>query len=189
MSQARRTNDWGFPRWRSYDASGRTPEAARLCDRVGCDRPGLCPAPKAPNRPERWWFCEPHAAEYNRGWNYFDQLTDEEAAAEEARERSEQGQYGQAQHWGWGEGDGSRTRAELDALQLFDLPPDADDQDIKASYRRMAKEYHPDRNPGNVEAAECFRAVQAAYEVLRAAANRRAEVEQAASSGRKRSKA
>ena len=177
MARARRNNDWGFPRWRSYDDSGRMAEAPRLCDRVGCNEPGTCPAPKAPNRPERWWFCEPHAAEYNRGWNYFDQLTDEEAAAEEAKERREQGSYREAGHWGWTEGDGRRSRAELDALRLFDLPPDASDADIKACYRRMAKDNHPDLNPGNEEAARRFQAVQAAYEVLEKARERRSSTD------------
>ena len=176
MARARRSNDWGFPRWRPYDSAGKTPEAPRSCDRAGCEQPGTCPAPKAPNRPERWWFCEAHAAEYNRGWNYFEQLTDEEAAAEEARDQAERGNYREAQHWGWNEGDGSRSRAELDALRLLDLPPDASEDDVKSNYRRMAKDHHPDLNPGNREAAERFRAIQAAYEVLRSAAMRRAEV-------------
>jgi DnaJ-class molecular chaperone len=36
---------------------------------------------------------------------------------------------------------------------------------VKAAYRRLAKAYHPDVAPGD-EAAQKFRAVQAAYEVL-----------------------
>lgn len=176
MARARRSNDWGFPRWRAYGEASQAAAAQRTCDRNGCDLPGTCPAPKAPDRPERWWFCEAHAAEYNRGWNYFEQLSDEEAAAEEARDRSARGNFREARHWGWNEGDGSRSRAELDALRLLDLPPDAGDEEVKASYRRMAKDNHPDLNPGNHEAAERFRAVQAAYEVLRSAAARRAEV-------------
>ena len=47
----------------------------------GCDQPGDRPAPKSPNSPERWYFCEAHAAEYNRNWNYFEGLSAEEAAA------------------------------------------------------------------------------------------------------------
>ncbi len=173
MTRARRSNDWGFPRWRPYNRGNSAPQAQRLCDRHGCTMPGNCPAPKAPNRPERWWFCEEHAAEYNRGWNYFDALSAEDAAAHEADDHRAQSGYSHARHWEWGEGDGSRSRAELDALRLFELPPDADEAAIKAAHRRMAKENHPDTNPGNQQAAERFRAVQAAYEVLRQAAKRR----------------
>lgn len=175
MTRRRRSNDWGFPRWRDYDNAGGAPEAQRLCDRHGCTEPGLHPAPKAPNRPERWYFCQDHAAEYNRGWNYFDALTKEEAAAQQQKEETEAGNYRQAYHWDWGSGDGTRSRAELDALRLFDLPPDTDDAEIKTVYRRMAKENHPDLNPGNEEAANRFQAVQAAYEVLRRASEYRAK--------------
>ena len=55
MPKARRSNDWGFPRWRGYEAS-REATNVRLCDRAGCNEPGVCPAPKAPNSPEKWWF-------------------------------------------------------------------------------------------------------------------------------------
>jgi len=65
MARQTRSNDWGFPRWRSY-GSQRQAAQVRLCDREGCDLPGEHPAPKSPNRPERWYFCEAHAAEYNR---------------------------------------------------------------------------------------------------------------------------
>ncbi|MGQ5701501.1 J domain-containing protein [Sandaracinobacteroides sp. A072] len=175
MKRSRRSNDWGFPRWRPYEGAGRTPEAQRLCDRHGCTLPGTCPAPKAPNKPDRWWFCEAHAAEYNKGWNYFDALSAEEAAAQEEQERQGARAYERARHWEWGQGDGRRSRAELDALRLLDLPPDADEAAIKAAHRRMAKENHPDLNPGNADAAKRFQAVQAAYEILKSAAEKRAE--------------
>jgi hypothetical protein len=173
MPRARRSTDWGFPRWRPYEGAGRTPEAQRPCDRAGCPNPGICPAPKAPNRPERWYFCEAHAAEYNRQWNYFDALSEEEARAQAEAEQRGSRAYERAKHWAWGEGDGSRSRAELDALRLFELPPDADEAQVKAAHRRMAKANHPDLNPGDSEAAQRFQAAQAAYEVLRAAAERR----------------
>ena len=70
MSRARRSNDWGFPRWRGYGGA-REAAQVRLCDRAGCNEPGDCPAPKSPNKPERWYFCQKHAAEYNAGWDYF----------------------------------------------------------------------------------------------------------------------
>ena len=74
-----RSADWGFPRWRGYGTERETVKV-RLCDRHGCTLPGDCPAPKAPNSPERWWFCPDHAGEYNRHWDYFAGLSAEEAA-------------------------------------------------------------------------------------------------------------
>ncbi|QMW23420.1 DnaJ domain-containing protein [Sandaracinobacteroides saxicola] len=173
MARFRRSDDWGFPRWRDYGAA-RAAQSVALCDRHGCDQPGTCPAPKAPNSREKWLFCTAHAAEYNAGWDYFAALDAAGAAAQEESETREARGYGSAKHWGWGEGDGSRSRAELDALRLFDLPTDADADAIKAAHRRMAKANHPDLNPGNAAAAERFQASQAAYEILLAAEARRA---------------
>jgi hypothetical protein len=168
-----RSNDWGFPRWRAYGAGQGAPEAQRPCDHQGCDQPGTCPAPKAPNRPERWWFCERHAAEYNRRWNYFEALDAAGAAAQAEEELKAAGGFRRASHWEWGEGDGSRSQAELDALRLFDLPPDATANEVKTAYRREAKASHPDMNPDDPQAAARFRAVQAAFAVLETAARRR----------------
>src|SRR5215212_960071 len=80
MSKHKRSDDWGFPRWRSYGAKGRDAAKLRLCDRDGCNEIGDRPAPKAPNSKDRWYFCEAHAAEYNKNWNYFAGLSPEEAA-------------------------------------------------------------------------------------------------------------
>lgn len=163
MTRSRRNDDWGFPRWRAY-GSGSAAQAVRLCDREGCERPGDCPAPKAPNQPDRWWFCAEHAAEYNRGWDYFSGLTPEEAAAREAEDNRET-RYTRADHWRWGgPGDGSRSRAEMDALAVLGCDPDADMIVVKAAWRQASKETHPDVAGKEGEAR--FRAVQAAYKIL-----------------------
>jgi len=169
-----RSNDWGFPRWRAYGAA-REAKAVRLCDRHGCDAPGDCPAPKSPNSPERWYFCREHAAEYNKGWDYFAGLDAEEAAAREQGERRTADGYASAGHYAWGgAGDGSRSRDEMRALEALDLEADADFDAIRAAWRRLAKANHPDVAGDDPAAAARFRTVQAAYEVLRAAEERRA---------------
>ena len=174
MARRARSNDWGFPRWRDYGSS-REAAQVRLCDREGCDAPGDRPAPKAPNRPERWYFCEAHAAEYNRNWNYFAGLSAEEAAAREAEEDVRARGYREARHYGWGgPGDGTRSREEMRALDVLELDTDADADTVKAAYHRLAKATHPDLHPGDAEAVKRFQSVQAAYHVLRAADERRA---------------
>lgn len=173
MSKAGRSNDWGFPRWRGY-GSTRQAQSVRLCDRHGCNEPGDRPAPKSPNSPDRWYFCEAHAAEYNRGWNYFEGLTAEAAAEREAEERQGADAFASASHYGWGgPGDGTRSRDEMRALGVLELEVDANFDDIRAAYRRLAKLHHPDVKPGDTEAAARFQAVQAAYDVLRRAEERR----------------
>ena len=175
MARSTRNNDWGFPRWRSYADKGREAARIRLCDREGCDLPGDRPAPKAPNSPERWHFCESHAAEYNKNWDYFANLSATEAAAREANERCGADGFKQSAHWQWaGSGDGTRSREEMRALDVLELDPDAGPVEIKAAHRRLAKECHPDLKPGDEDAARRFQAVQAAYDVLRKAEERRA---------------
>ena len=46
-------------------------------------------------------------------------------------------------------------------------------EDAKKAWRKIAKETHPDVNPGNADAAKAFQAGQAAYDVLRVAEERR----------------
>jgi hypothetical protein len=167
MAKQKRSDDWGFPRWRSY---GKAREAAkvRLCDREGCTEVGDRPAPKAPHSRERWQFCETHAAEYNKNWNYFAGLTPEEAARRAADEEKGNSGFRQSAQWKWaGPGDGTRTRDEMRALDALELESDADFKAIKAAHRRLVKETHPDANPGDAEAAKRFKQVQAAYDVLK----------------------
>ncbi|MET0252193.1 MAG: DnaJ domain-containing protein [Novosphingobium sp.] len=173
MVSSRRSNDWGFPRWRGY-AGAREATHVRLCDRHGCGEPGDCPAPKSPNSPERWYFCQKHAAEYNGRWNYFEGLTAEEAAARAAEEQRSADSYAEAAHYGWaGSGDGSRSRDEMRALDLLGLEADADFEAVRKAWRSKAKEVHPDVRPDDADAAAAFRGLQLAYEVLRAAEERR----------------
>ena len=173
MTRSSRSIDWGFPRWRGYGAD-REATKVRLCDRHGCDRPGDRPAPKAPNSRERWYFCEAHAAEYNRNWDYFQGLTAEEAAARAAQEERVASAFQQAQFYGWGgPGDGSRSRDELHALKALELGDDADFEAVKKAWRRLAKDNHPDVKPGDAAAAVRFQSIQAAFEVLRRAEERR----------------
>lgn len=169
MAKRARQIDWGFPRWRDYTTE-RAAARVRPCDRDGCTEAGDRPAPKAPNSPERWLFCERHAAEYNAGWDYFAGLTPEAAAARAAE--AEAG-YAQAKHWGWTE-PGTRPRGERDALRALELDDEADEAAIKAAYRRLAKAHHPDANPGDAGARARFDAVRAAYDILARAAERAA---------------
>ena len=173
MPKATRSNDWGFPRWRGYGSSRET-QQVRICDRHGCEKPGDCPAPKSPNSPERWYFCQDHAAEYNRGWDYFEGLDKEERAQREADEKRDNSGYKESAFHSWmGPGDGSRSRDEMRALEVLELEPDADFELVKKSWRKMAKEFHPDVNQGDQEAAKKFQAAQAAFDVLKAAEERR----------------
>ncbi len=59
------------------------------------------------------------------------------------------------------------------ALEVLELETDAEFDDIKQAHRRLAKANHPDLAGDDPDAAKRFQAVQAAYEVLRKAEERR----------------
>ena len=54
-----------------------------------------------------------------------------------------------------------------DPYKVLGVSPDATDEEIKQAYRRLAKKYHPDRNPDDKEAARKMQEVNAAYEQIK----------------------
>lgn len=56
--------------------------------------------------------------------------------------------------------------ADIDYYKVLGVKRDASQDDIKRAYRRLAKQYHPDRNPDDSSAEKKFKEVQQAYDVL-----------------------
>lgn len=54
-----------------------------------------------------------------------------------------------------------------DPYKVLGVSPDASDDEIKQAYRRLAKQYHPDRNPGDAAAARKMQEINAAYEQIK----------------------
>src|ERR1700729_4541277 len=55
---------------------------------------------------------------------------------------------------------------QQDYYDLLGVAPNAAVKDIRAAYRKLARKYHPDLNPGDKSAEEKFKQIQEAYEVL-----------------------
>src|SRR5260370_42534723 len=69
---------------------------------------------------------------------------------------------------------GLATNAKRDYYEVLSVERGANEQEIKSSYRKLAMQYHPDRNPGNPQAEEKFKEATEAYSVLMNA-NKRAQ--------------
>jgi molecular chaperone DnaJ len=55
---------------------------------------------------------------------------------------------------------------KLDLYKVLEVSKEAPQDEIRRSYRRLARKYHPDANPGDRAAEERFKEIQQAYEVL-----------------------
>lgn len=54
-----------------------------------------------------------------------------------------------------------------DPYKVLGVSPDASDEEIKRAYRKLAKQYHPDMNPGDEAAARKMNEINAAYEQIK----------------------
>ena len=70
---------------RAEDVNALKP-GEKPCDHPGCRKAGETRAPKSRHLlNEHYWFCQPHAAEYNRGWDFFSGMNEAEIRAHQAR--------------------------------------------------------------------------------------------------------
>jgi len=60
-----------------------------------------------------------------------------------------------------------------DPYRVLGASKDSSEAEIKRSYRKLARQYHPDRNPGDAAAEERFKSIQTAYEQIGTAEARR----------------
>jgi molecular chaperone DnaJ len=58
------------------------------------------------------------------------------------------------------------TTTKTDYYELLGVPRKASAKDIRSAFRKLARKYHPDLNPGDKSAEEKFKQIQEAYDVL-----------------------
>lgn len=54
-----------------------------------------------------------------------------------------------------------------DPYQVLGVSPNASEDEIRQAYRRLAKQYHPDLNPGDKTAAQKMNEINAAYDAIK----------------------
>ncbi|MCL1785827.1 MAG: J domain-containing protein [Alphaproteobacteria bacterium] len=160
----------------------------KKCDFNNCDKAGVCRAPKTRDLKEYYFFCKEHAAEYNKNWNFYQGMSNDEIEAEwerqvfgaplkdKAQASAETTDYiNFLNDFIHGRGNFDRmpkkprpTGAITAALKTLELPPTATLKDVRAAYRRLAKLYHPDtaKKLNAKSAAEKFAGLSAAYKTL-----------------------
>jgi hypothetical protein len=171
----------------------------RACDHQGCRAPASIRAPKSRELPsDHYWFCQSHAAQYNRRWNFFAGMSENEIRARMADELTTGGRPTWSFRGGarnreaagnrgffrdpfgiFGPGKGrdddqaalQRRLGKLERAALADLDLDANalGPAIRLRYLELVKRCHPDANGGDRSAEHKLQRVIRAYKTLRKA--------------------
>jgi hypothetical protein len=114
----------------------------RPCDHEGCRLAATARAPKSRDFvSDHYWFCQAHAAEYNRNWNFFAGMSEGEIRARKTEEQSSGGRP----TWSFKAGPRNREAAAArggftDAFGVFGAAKRAREADDRAAYdRRLGK--------------------------------------------------
>jgi hypothetical protein len=171
--------------------------AVKPCEWPGCDKPARHRAPKGRGFEGQYWnYCTAHTQAYNKTYNYFDGMKDDEQA-----DFRKDAQTGHRPTWKLGQGASAfagasrrsakhiddplnllmkekiKTNAkhgralrrnEIEAFQTLGLPEDATPAEVKSKYKTLVKRLHPDANNGSRANEDTLKAVIKAYDVLRA---------------------
>ncbi len=157
----------------------------KKCDKPGCVKAGICRAPKNRDLKDYWFFCKEHAAEYNKNWDYYSNMTESEIEAEwerdtygselkddETAKRDSSDYVNFINDFITGRSEFDRIASKktlpsgiISALTVFGLGINATWREISARYRALAKQYHPDTNK-NKNATEKFTRITNAYKKL-----------------------
>ncbi len=170
----------------------------RRCDSPDCLRTATARAPKSRDLlSEHYWFCQPHAAEYNRRWNFFAGLSESEVRERVETETLTGGRPTWSMKGGGRNREAAGTRGvfrdafgmfgaggppnaaptpdrrigrlERNALNDLDLEPGVQGPAIRERYLELVKLCHPDANGGDRSAESRLQRVIKAYKTLQKA--------------------
>ena len=169
-----------------------------VCDIDGCDGDGEFKAPKDRGLNVYHHLCKAHITDYNRAWNFFDGMADQDVQAHvyaslfgdrptwkytaygdlEDKLREQASGFRNDDHRARVEEEKERRRREKlinpqtpegEAMQIMGLTPPLDMAQLKTQYKTLAKKHHPDTNRDDPDAEEKLKDINMAYTVLRLA--------------------
>jgi hypothetical protein len=177
------------------DPLARPEPEVRPCAFDECAEPGEYRAPQSPDRLDSYiWLCLEHVRKYNRAWNYYAGMNEDEIEAQIRHDT-----VWQRPTWPLGDrgrwADDSKPGNWRDVFELFeeararrgrnappvdhgptiedralatlDLESTATLATVKTRYKQLVKRYHPDANGGDQSAEERLKSVIEAYSVLK----------------------
>ncbi|MDP9195169.1 MAG: J domain-containing protein [Pseudomonadota bacterium] len=169
-----------------------TASPVRCCDHPECVQAGEYRAPKSRDRlREYYWFCLDHVRAYNRAWDWYAGMSQEQVEAhiqlDMVWERpawplgswAAEGLLRERVFREFRSGDDAgfhsrkesapdpASRQEQKALSVLDLVRPVTFARIRARYLQLVKQHHPDANGGDTKTEEILKAVNEAYTFLK----------------------
>ena len=157
----------------------------RICDAFDCDLEGVYPAPKSREKiNEYFFFCLEHIRDFNKSWNYFEGLNEDQFETEIRKATTwdrpswkfgtKQINYNYKFVFDMFQKDLNKTEAYpidkelLDSWKILELKPESSIKDVKKKYKTLAKKWHPDKtlnlNKDKNKNNEIFVLITKAYE-------------------------
>lgn len=155
------------------------------CAHSSCDKIGEFKAPVSRESINEYiYFCLDHIREYNKNWNYYEGLNNEEIESEIRKATTWERptwpmKDGVKKNWGdvnfeFHDFDNLNNKEiekkvanyslkEVKAFKIFNIPPTKNTEIIKKTYKKLVKKYHPDYNMGNKEYENKIKEINQAY--------------------------
>lgn len=168
----------------------------RPCDHPACRNEGEYRAPKSRDALNSYyWFCLEHVRAYNAAWDYYAGLTPQEIeemvradttwqrptwklgtlGAKPGHGPGIRDPFGVFGEDGWDEAHPHRPQRphspEEEAMQVMSLTPPLTFEALKARYKELVKQHHPDLHGGDKAQEERFKLISQAYKTLRNSLN------------------